>query len=349
MTGTNLSRQSGVSLIEFMVAGAVGLILTVGLVQIFVSNRQAFDTTAASANVQETARVGTEIVTKAIRNADYWGCVTGGAVFNNLDDTGAGYDANVLGFGSGLDGTDNNTDGTDNIVDGTDTVTVRGTRGSAGIQIDAPMPNSSAILDVTSTSLLSVSDILLISNCRGGDIFQVTQLPTGGDKIQHNSGATVTPGNGKNSGTCAGGGGGANCLSQLYDAGASVLLPYTETYFIGTGADGRPALFMRRGVLTGGTAGGTQDIELIDGVQDMQILYGEDTNGDGNTNAYRTAAAVADMEDVIAVRISLLIQSAQDNVFDSAQAVTFNGAAVDGSDLRLRRVYTMTSTIRNRM
>lgn len=352
MKKVSIKDQRGLSLIEFMIAGLIGLILTVGLIQIFVSNRQAFDTTAASANVQETARIGTEIISKAVRNADYWGCVDNASVFNNLDDTAAGYDADILGFGSGLEGEDNNADSSDAIADGTDSITVRGTRGSNGIQIDSPMPNSSAILDVTDAGALAVSDIILISNCRGGDIFQVTQLPSGGDKIQHNTGGSVSPGNGKNSGPCAGGGGGSNCLSQLYDTGASVLLPYTETYFVGTGASGGPALFMRTGVLSspsGTGIGNVQTVELIDGVENMQILYGEDTNGDGAANAYRTAAAVADMEDVVSVRISLLIRSSQERVLDSAQTLTFNGAAVDGSDLRLRRVYTLTSTIRNRM
>ncbi|MDX1634636.1 MAG: PilW family protein [Marinobacter sp.] len=345
MRKVSISRQRGLSLIEFMIAGLIGLILTVGLVQIFVSNRQAFDTTAASANVQETARIGTEIISKAVRNADYWGCVDNANVFNNLDDTGAGYDADILGFGSGLEGADNNADGTDAIVDGTDSITVRGTRGSAGITIDSPMPTSSANLDVTSASLISEGDIVVLTNCQGGDIFQVTKLPPGGDKIQHNGGNSVSPGNGKNASGC----GTANCLSQIYDVGASVLLPYTETYFVGTGASGGPALFMRTGVLSGASVGGVQTVELIDGVENMQILYGEDTNGDGAANAYRTAAAVADMEDVVSVRVSLLIRSSQERVLDSAQALTFNGTAVDGSDLRLRRVYTLTSTIRNRM
>lgn len=347
MKRVSIKQQRGLSLVEFMIAGVIGLILTVGLVQIFVSNRQAFDTTAASANVQETARIGTEILSKAVRNADYWGCVDNANVFNNLDDTASGYDADVLGFGSGLEGEDNNTDGSDAIVNGTDSFTVRGTRGSNGIQIDSPMPNSSAILDVTDTGDLAVSDIILLSNCRGGDIFQVTHLP-GGNKIQHNTGGSVSPGNGKNSGPCAGGGGGANCLSQLYDVGASVLLPYSETYFVGTGASGGPALMMRTGVLTGATAGATQTVELIDGVQDMQVLYGEDTDGNGAVDTYGTAAAV-NMDDVIAVRVSLLVRSSQERVLDSAQTLTFNGAAVDGSDRRLRRVYTLTSTIRNRI
>jgi len=344
---SSLVKQQGLSLIEFMIAGVIGLILILGLTQIFVSNRQAFDTTAASADVQETGRMAVEILAKAIRNADYWGCVDNNNVFNNLDNTATGYDDDILGFGSGLAGENDNADGSDVITDGTDVIFLRGTRGSSDIQIDAPMPNSSAVLNVTSQGNLAIGDVVAATNCQGGDIFQITALP-GADEIQHNMGATLFPGNGKNSGTCAGGAG-SNCLSQLYDTGASILVPYSERYFIGTGVSGEPSLFMRRGILGGANVGLAQSIELVDGVQDMQILYGEDSNGDGTVNAYRTASAVSDMNDVLSVRASLLVRSRQRNVLDSAQALTFNSAAVDGSDLRLRRVYTMTSTIRNRM
>lgn len=347
MHRSTMGRQAGVSLVEFMVAGLIGLILTLGLFQIFVSNRQAFDTTSASANVQETGRIAADVMTRSIRNADYWGCVDLANVFNNLDDTGSGYSAEILGFGAGVEGTDNNADTSDTIIDGTDTITLRGTRGSMGIQIDAPMPNSSAILNVNSASGLTAGDIIVLSNCRGGDIFQISAI-TGSENIQHNTGGSISPGNGKNSGPCAGGGGGANCLSQLYDVGASVMVPYSETFFIGTGVSGEPALFMRAGNMSG-TVGSVQTIELVQGVEDMQILYGEDTTGDGTANAYRAAAAVTDMQDVVSIRVSFLVRSSAENVLDSAQNLTFNGVAVDGSDRRLRRVYTMTSTLRNRM
>jgi type IV pilus assembly protein PilW len=345
---SSLVKQQGLSLIEFMIAGVIGLILILGLTQIFVSNRQAFDTTAASADVQETGRMATEILAKAIRNADYWGCVDMSRMFNNLND-GSGIDPDVLGFDAGLDGEDNNVEASDNIADGTDVIVVRGTRGSSVVQLSGPMNNSSAVMNVTSVAGLSEDDIVAITDCRGGDIFQVTGLPSG-SKIQHNTGGSA-PGNGKNSGPCAGGGNSANCLSQIYDTGASILVPYSHRYFVGTGVSGsgEPALFLRRGVLSGTNIGSTQSIELVDGVEDMQILYGEDTNGDGTVNAYRTATAVSDMNDVLSVRASLLVRSRQQNVLDSAQVLTFNGVAVDGSDLRLRRVYTMTSTIRNRM
>lgn len=345
MNRLGFKQQKGLSLIEFMVAGLIGLILTAGLVQIFASNSQAFNTTTASANVQETARISSEILGKAVRNADFWGCAAQGDVFNNLD-VAAGT-AFSLGFGSGLEGEDNNSDSSDDIVDGTDSFTVRGTRGSSSVQITSPMPASSANLNVNDHGSFEVGEVVLISDCKGGDVFQITKLPPGGPKINHHTGNTVTPGNSKDpaSTSCSS----PNCLSQSYVEGASIMQPYSETYYIGTGAGGGPALFMRRSLLSGSSVGNVESVELVDGVQDMQILYGEDTNSDGNADQYRAASAVNDMEDVKSLRISLLLQSSRDRALSKAQSLTYNGNNIDGSDLRLRRVYTLTSTLRNRM
>ncbi|WP_148864789.1 PilW family protein [Marinobacter fonticola] len=335
-------NQRGLSLIEFMVAGAIGLILTLGLFQIFVSNQRAFTVTGASSYVQESGRMATEILSKAIRNADYWGCVSRSSVFNNLniDPTD-----DVLGFGQGVNGEDNNSDSSDAVINGTDVLTLRGARGSNGMQTDSPMPNSSAVLDVKTSAGLEEGEVVVISNCRGADIFQITSLPGSGDKIQHNTGSSVSPGNGKNVSNC----GSSNCLSQLYDKGSDILRPYSDTYYVGTGTSGQPALFLRSGLMKGSSIGSVQAIELVEGVEDMQVLYGEDTNGDGAVNRYVSAGSVTDMASVIALRISLLVRSAEDSVLDTSQNVTFDGVAVDGSDRRLRRVYSMTSTIRNRI
>ena len=338
------SGQSGLSLVEFMVASLIGLILTLGLVQIFVSNRQTFDTTMASAYVQETGRIATQMLSQAIRNADYWGCVDLSNVYNNLN---VAVTDDILGFAEGVGGADDNADSSDKVVDGTDTLVLRGTGGGLGIQIDSPMPNSSAVLDVNMNAGLAQGDIILLTNCQGGDIFQITKLPSD-DKIQHNTGGSVSPGNGKNEGPCAGGSNGANCLSQIYDSGASVMLPYSRTFYVGEGASGEPALFLGEGLMSG-NVGNTDDIELVGGVEDMQILYGEDTDGDGNADAYREADQVSSMEDVKSVRVSLLVRSSNDNVLDSPQTLTFNGGNVGGGDRRLRRVYTITSTLRNRI
>ena len=86
---------------------------------------------------------------------------------------------------------------------------------------------------------------------------------------------------------------------------------------------------------------------LIDGVEDMQILYGVDTDSDFNANYYVPANQIAGGSEVISVRISLLLQS-DDLIATQPQAYRFNGVTVDDpGDRRLRKVFSSTIAVRN--
>ena len=77
-----------------------------------------------------------------------------------------------------------------------------------------------------------------------------------------------------------------------------------------SGGSGPPALV--RASLGPGTSANARVMrcdELLRGVESMQVLYGEDTDGDFDVDAYRTANAVADMGGVRALRIALLLRA----------------------------------------
>ena len=93
--------------------------------------------------------------------------------------------------------------------------------------------------------------------------------------------------------------------------------------------------------------------ELVEGVENMQISYGEDTNDDRNIDVYRSAADVSNWAAVLSIRIELLMHSLDDNIVGSSgefvqNNLEFNGAAV-ASDQRLRQVYRTAVAIRNRL
>ncbi len=346
---TNLQRrQSGLSLIELMIAITLGLILTAGLVQIFASNQQSFSLTTASSRVQETGRISAQLLSKAIRNADYWGCSGGlGNAVNNLNPAGSSYDAVTFGFGSGLEGADN-ADGSGVELANTDSFTIRGVGGDADIKITQVMAQASAVLHVNDSTNLDPDDVLFITDCRGGDIFQATNVNNNGTVV-HNTGSSDPGNSNPNNPGCPGAN--AHCLSQVYDQGASIYTPYFEQYYIATGASGEPSLFMRTADYDGSGGSGIgslSTLEMVDGVENMQILYGEDTSGDLVANIWRGASSVADMDSVVALRVSLLTRSEADNVAPEQSAITFNGVSYP-NDGRLRRVYTFTTSMRNRI
>lgn len=73
-TGLN-GRQRGITLVEMMVAMVVGLILLVGIVQLFVSNKQAYRIQEGANVLNENARYLMNQMQFDLRMADHWGGV----------------------------------------------------------------------------------------------------------------------------------------------------------------------------------------------------------------------------------------------------------------------------------
>lgn len=92
-----------------------------------------------------------------------------------------------------------------------------------------------------------------------------------------------------------------------------------------------------------------QNNSLIEGIEDMQILYGVDTDTDGTANYYVSANNVANMDQVISIRISLLAATLDDNLAAQPLTYTYNGVTTTAADLRIRRVFNTTIAVRNRL
>jgi type IV pilus assembly protein PilW len=60
------------------------------------------------------------------------------------------------------------------------------------------------------------------------------------------------------------------------------------------------------------------------------------------------AVTTANWPNVVSVRISLLVQSPEDNLVDAPQTYTFNSVTTTPADRRLRHVFTSTIGLRNR-
>lgn len=89
--------------------------------------------------------------------------------------------------------------------------------------------------------------------------------------------------------------------------------------------------------------------DLVDGVENMQILYGIDTTGDGVADYYSGGAGenVA-MPHVVAVRVSLLVSSVED-VATKPIPYYYNDTSYTPAttDLKIRRAFTSTFAVRN--
>lgn len=64
-------QQSGLSLVELMVALLLGLVLMTGIIQVFLSSRQTYATNEAMARLQENGRFALEFLSRGARLAGY--------------------------------------------------------------------------------------------------------------------------------------------------------------------------------------------------------------------------------------------------------------------------------------
>ena len=91
-------------------------------------------------------------------------------------------------------------------------------------------------------------------------------------------------------------------------------------------------------------------VELIEGVEDLQLLYGVDTDEDRVPNQYVQANFVPSWQNVVTVRVTIVVNSI-DNV--GSTSVPTHGCAIQDCvtdevfDGLIRRSFTQTIQMRN--
>jgi type IV pilus assembly protein PilW len=89
---------------------------------------------------------------------------------------------------------------------------------------------------------------------------------------------------------------------------------------------------------------------LVEGIENMQILYGADTNSDNSPDYYVAAGTTGlNMAQVVSTRISLLAATIEDNLTSEPIPYTYNGATTTPTDRKIRRVFNATIAVRNRL
>lgn len=350
-----MKKQQGLSLIELMIAITLGLILVTGVLQVFLSSKTVYTTQQALSRIQETGRLAIDFLTRDIRMAGYMGCASRSSemqITNTLNNSAnyqydfataiRGYTAAALPANHGLSPLPK--------AD-TDFFVLRGAYGS-GVQVSQNNDSGQVFVTLTGTEVggctdgsnrvsgLCQGDILVVTDCTKARIFQATNVTASGTNtnVVH-SGASFTPGNAVTSW-----GGNSGNDNETFRPGAELLSATNITYFIGTGTSGRPSLWQN---LNG------NNLELLEGVEDMSVRYGVDSNGDYVPENYLAAGSIAaaDWQKVVALRVELLVSSIDDGVLPEMQTYSFEGAnnvSPNPVDRRLRQVFTSTVGIRSR-
>lgn len=326
------SQQRGFSLTEILVGMTAGLLLTAGVIQIFVSSKQGYRIQEALSRLQENGRFAMEFISQDARNTGFLGCGGSTARFanrlNNPDQYAWNFSVAVEGFEA--TGASAWTPALDSIIpqplSNRDVLTLRHALGKPVGVINHSA--SSGPLRISANNDLSQSDIAMVSDCIDTAIFEITDITN--RQITDISNNIIEISDLKYT----------KDLGKKYTDKANVVQITTRTYYIRTGQGGTPSLYRKQET--------KPSRELIEGVEDMQILYGEDTDGNQEANSYVTADNVANWNNVISLRINLLLQTLENNLASAPQPYTFNGITSTPTDRRLRRVFTTTVNLRNR-
>ena len=362
ITGLRPWRQKGVSLIELMIALALGLVLVLTIGSAYLGARSSFRSQNALSLLQENARYAFQIMSEDIRMAGFSGGPTTGGTQTvaaptawdpNLihlfsDDTINTNGAPLIGYNDTAPPTVCTSAGTAACYTQGDALTVVHADDENEYRLDPAVAQASptftlAAWPTASESPPQAGELFVVSDYTHAAVFQVSATDSATKTVTaDNASGTVSPGSSNAMGTF-----GALSAGKLYRLKG-------VTYYIANNATGEPSLYRLKLGHTGTNATATSE-ELIQGVENMQIEYGVDTDTtpDSNVNAYWTANQVqagssggltmpaGTPEDywgrVLSVRITLTMVSTQ------GDRVTTTG------DGLLRKSFTTTIAVRNRL
>jgi len=284
-----LSQSRGISLVQLMIAMLLGSILSLAMVATYVQAKQQFLADEAMARMQENGRLALGFLSRELTHAGFYAgpydvaSMSPVAVSSDCVDTGnwALNPARPLDLLSDFDGaTARTVSGVElrclspeEVVMGTDIFTVKRTAGSHTVKNGERAPGSAV---KNNRWYLRIADY-------GEEL----------SWIYHKEGGLPSA-----------------------DMGKDTRVDYWEFYprifyirnFSQSSSDNIPSLCVES--LRGGLERGVMATRcLVEGIEDMQIEFGIDSDDDGVPNQFKSAPVTAEMEGVVAARIYLLVRS----------------------------------------
>ncbi|WP_333876974.1 PilW family protein [Methylobacter sp.] len=342
----NKPYQSGMTLIEIMIALLIGAFLLGGVLQIFTGSKQTNRMQENLSRLQENGRFAMEFLSNNIRMAGFIGCSSQAIPTNTLLTP----TDHLYAFNRAIDGFESTSSSawspditTAQItlpLGGSDVITIRRAADQSFTVTTQALNSSDLTLDATATTanlanagFLNSSNanscsMAVVSDCSDVAVFQVSAIS--GNVLSHTTGGSCPPGNST-----------ADLLKTYVNG--QVYPINTIRYYIRTNPNNQPSLYRRVDL--------NDAEELVEGIEKMQILYGVDTDStpDGSPNYYVSANNVADMSKVISIRLSLLAVTLDDNLAAQPLPYTYNSATTTPTDRKIRRVFNTTIAIRNRL
>jgi type IV pilus assembly protein PilW len=311
ITALQRGRSRGLSLVELLVASAIGIIASLAIFQVFAVFEGQKRTTASGGEAQTNGTLALFTLERELRMAGYG--------INNVDFLGC----SILGWdeqsGGGTAFTltlvpviiTQGAGSTPGVAGAPDTISLMYGTGDlvpTPANIAQNMPSPSADFKVNNRYGFKEGDIVIAAEV-GKDctLSQASGLPgTPGqtDNVIHNSGNYTDPNSGAQVPTRYNKPGGLgvsySTSGKLFNLGA---LPANNVYTVASGQ------LLRQQLLS--APPGSVAVPIYDSIVQLQAQYGKDTNNDGVVDAYDEAppTTAAQWAQVLAVRIAVVARS----------------------------------------
>ncbi len=388
------SRSNGFTLVELLVSIALGLAVLMAMASVYVAAKQTFRFQETSGRMQEDANFALDTIAKDLRLAGYAGCMgvdtlTVGATTTTYPQMGLAVSPTAITGPNPLGTVFAGMSASEvairaqplapaNIIRGWDSIPSAMFASSApsyantgalyvaggsnrGVGVTAVMASATANLTIAAdpNSWSGRDYYFVVSDCRKSSLF-VGQVPVAGTSITH--------------GTILGNTAAGFPSSAIYGVDA-VVTPLEWNFYYAAKRSGASSASLYRINYDGNARDGTP-LEIVANVEKLLFHYGENLKGrDTATNAVctiatggatcapsfqadtwrTTAAAVTDWSRVVAVRIGLMMVSADEAVNSdiAAPTLTLLGAAYtvpgDAVGNRVRKEFSTTVVLRNRV
>jgi type IV pilus assembly protein PilW len=350
-------RMAGFGLIEFMIAMALGVIVTGGVIEIFIAERQVYQSASSQTLIQDSDNAIGAVITPIVRGAGFTGC---GTINNGVASYIGAAPPSILTYSTssdvqGFTGTlpaqmtdnaandatagdwtpalDASLTGSAIVEKGSDVLTLIGAApGTTPVGVINFAAGAITVDDAS--KLLAGNQLMAVSDCGKSSMFMATGVTAATGVVTFATGPNGTP---------------------LYGLGTQLIPMQQTVFFVGQGHGGQSALF--RGVMTPGAGAGNgvagakwTNSETVPGVIAMKVLYGVATNGNGQATEYFDASHVVNWPSVTTIKLAFLLEGnlGSSPIPAGAQTYSLLGSAVTvPADSRLRHIFNMTVNARN--
>lgn len=311
-----MNKSKGMSLVELMVAMVIGLFLSAGLFSMFVMSSTNVTTTSQFNQLQENGRIALTLMERDLSQLGFMGDITG----------------------------------TDFIMGMNTTVDASATIGSSGDCVGAGLNNATLPINIAAhfrrlwgyENGVSSQSLACLSNVNDKtDVIQIKRL-LGPSVATGTTDAFYIEAN-------------ANQAVFFKTATSGVLnnsriWEYQHhVYYIGDDADGIPVL--RRKSLS--STGMGNDEQLVEGIENMRIMYGFDSNGDSTADSYMPAEDVSSLmwdneqfQRLVALRVHLLVRATEaDSSYTNETTYTLGDKSIGPLNDNFRRKVLSTTIV----